>query len=157
MMLMTFLILFYVAHPQVAVNKLLFGAQAQVLLNTLLIGTFMNRTQGSDVHGNDFGGYNYAKLTVWGDIDNMAASWLYGDYLDDGSGGLKAWFGETSKYNSYGITEKNYRLGGYSTNKMYQDFETSPFQPIDNLGQYWFQKFLTNTNGTNLRFCHAHH
>jgi hypothetical protein len=24
----------------------------------------------------------------------MAASWLYGDYLDDGKGGLKAWFGE---------------------------------------------------------------
>ena len=113
---------------------------------------FMNRTQGSDVHGNDFGGYNYAKLTVWGDIDNMAASWLYGDYLDDGSGGLKAWFGETSKYNSYGITEKNYRLGGYSTNKMYQDFETSPFQPIDNLGQYWFQKFLTTPTVQTLGF-----
>ena len=24
----------------------------------------------------DFGGYNYDQLTVWGSIDNMAASWL---------------------------------------------------------------------------------
>ncbi len=114
---------------------------------------FMNRTQGADVHGNDYGGYNYAKLTVWGDIDNMAATWLYGDYLDDGSGGLTGWFwSDSSKYNTYGITEKNYRLGGYSTNTMYQDFETSPFQPIDNLGQYWFQKFLTTPTVQTLGF-----
>jgi hypothetical protein len=50
---------------------------------------FQNHTQGSDVHGNDLGGYNYQKLTVWGAIDNMAATWLVGDYLDDGKGGLK--------------------------------------------------------------------
>ncbi len=113
---------------------------------------FMNRTQGADVHGNDYGGYNYAKLTVWGDIDNLAATWLYGDYLDDGSGGLSAWFGDSSKYNTFGITEKNYRLGGYSTNKMYQDYESSPFQPIDNLGQYWFQKFMTTPTVQSLGF-----
>ena len=59
---------------------------------------------------------------------------------------------DSSKYNAYGITEKNYRLGGYSTNKMYQDFETSPFQPIDNLGQYWFQKFLTTPTVQTLGF-----
>ena len=47
---------------------------------------FQNHTQGPDEHGNDFGGYNYDKLTVWGTIDTMAASWLYGDYLDDGAG-----------------------------------------------------------------------
>ena len=114
---------------------------------------FQNHTQGSDAHGNDLGGYNYQKLTVWGDIDNMAASWLYGDYLDDGAGGLKAWFSrDSTKYNSYGITEKNYRLGGYSTNTMYADFETAPFQPIDNLGQYWFQQFLANPTVQTLGF-----
>ncbi len=113
---------------------------------------FMNATQGADVHGNDYGGYNYAKLTVWGDIDNMAATWLYGDYMDDGKGGLSAWFSDSTKYNTYGITEKNYRLGGYSTNSMYADFEAMPFQPIDNLGQYWFQKFLTTPTVQNLGF-----
>jgi hypothetical protein len=113
---------------------------------------FMNATRGSDVHGNDYGGYNYNLLTVWGDIDNMAASWLYGDYLDDGKGGNSAWFSDSTKYNTYGITEKNYRLGGYSTNSMYADFEKMPFQPIDNLGQYWFQKFLTTPTVQNLGF-----
>jgi hypothetical protein len=114
---------------------------------------FQNHTQGSDVHGNDLGGYNYQKLTVWGAIDNMAATWLYGDYLDDGKGGLTGWWwSDSTKYNSYGITEKNYRLGGYSTNKMYQDFETAPFQPIDNLGQYWFQQFLANPTVQTLGF-----
>ncbi len=114
---------------------------------------FQNHTQGADAHGNDLGGYNYAKLTVWGAIDNMAATWLYGDYLDDGKGGLTGWFwADSSKYNAYGITEKNYRLGGYSTNSMYADFEKAPFQPIDNLGQYWFQKFLATPTVQNLGF-----
>lgn len=113
---------------------------------------FQNHTQGADAHGNDLGGYNYAKLTVWGSIDNMAASWLYGDYLDDGKGGLSAWFSDSTKYNTYGITEKNYRLGSYSTNSMYADFEKMPFQPIDNLGQYWFQQFLTTPTVQTLGF-----
>lgn len=104
---------------------------------------FQNHTRGSDAHGNDFGGYNYAKLTVWGAIDNMAASWLYGDYLDDGRGGLTGWFGaDSSKYNAYGITEANYRQGSSSKASMYEDFEKAPFQPIDNLGQYWYSQFL---------------
>ncbi|RZU38160.1 hypothetical protein EV700_2738 [Fluviicoccus keumensis] len=114
---------------------------------------FMNATRGPDVHGNDYGGYNYNLLTVWGDIDNMAATWLYGDYLDDGKGGLTGWFwSDNSKYNTYGITEKNYRLGGYSTNSMYADFEKMPFQPVDNLGQYWFSKFLSTPTVQNLGF-----
>lgn len=113
---------------------------------------FMNMTQGPDVHGNDFGGYNYDKLTVWGDIDTMAASWLYGDYMDDGKYGLKGWFGDSTKYNTYNITEKNYRLGGYSTNSMYADYEKMPFQPIDNLGQYWFQQFLVTPTAQKLGF-----
>lgn len=114
---------------------------------------FQNHTQGSDVHGNDIGGYNYEKLTVWGDIDNMAASWLYGDYLDDGKGNLTGWFwSDNSKYNAYDKTEKNYRLGGYSTRNMYADFEKMPFQPIDNLGQYWFSQFLASPTVQKLGF-----
>lgn len=113
---------------------------------------FQNHTGGKDVHGNTYGGYNYHKLTVWGDIDNLASSWLYGDYLDDGAGGMKGWFGDKSKYNSYGVTERNYRLGGYSTPSMYADFETAPFQPIDNLGQYWWQQFLAKPTVQSLGF-----
>ena len=114
---------------------------------------FQNHTQGADVHGNDIGGYNYAKLTVWGDIDNMAASWLYGDYLDDGKGNLTGWWSaDSSKYNAYDNTEKNYRLGGYSTRSMYADFEKMPFQPIDNLGQYWFSRFLSQPTVQTLGF-----
>ncbi|WP_374535774.1 hypothetical protein [Chitinimonas taiwanensis] len=113
---------------------------------------FQNHTAGPDAHGNDLGGYNYQKLTVWGDIDNLAASWLYGDHLDDGKGGMKGWFGDGSKYNSYGLTEANYRLGGHSTPAMYADFEKIPFQPIDHLGQYWFQQFLSRPTAQSLGF-----
>ena len=113
---------------------------------------FQNHTQGSDVHGNRYGGYNYAKLTLWGDIDNMAATWLYGDYLDDGRGNLGGWFGDSSKYNAYDLTEAHYRLGGYSTRSMYADFEKAPWQPIDNLGQYWFSQFLSAPTAQKLGF-----
>lgn len=113
---------------------------------------FQNHTAGKDVHGNPFGGYNYAKLTVAGDVDKMAATWLVGDYLDDGSGGMRGWFGDGSKYNSYGNTEAHYRHGGYSTPQQYADFETAPFQPIDNLGQYWWQQFLSNPTAQSLGF-----
>ncbi|MEC5163618.1 MULTISPECIES: hypothetical protein [unclassified Janthinobacterium] len=113
---------------------------------------FQNHTAGPDVHGNPFGGYNYAKLSMAGDIDNMAATWLYGDYLDDGAGGLKGWFGDSSKYNSYGLTEANYRFAGVSRPEQYADFESMPFQPIDNLGQYWFQQFLARPTAQSLGF-----
>lgn len=113
---------------------------------------FQNHTAGPDVHGNPFGGYNYAKLTVAGDIDNLAASWLVGDYLDDGPGGMKGWFGDHSKYNTYGVTEAHYRLGGYSTPGQYANFDKIPFQPIDNLGQYWFQQFLASPSLQSLGF-----
>jgi hypothetical protein len=113
---------------------------------------FQNHTSGADVHGNPFGGYNYAKLAVAGDVDNMAAGWLYGDYLDDGAGGLKGLFGDSSKYNSYGVTEAHYRLGGSSNAAQYADFETAPFQPIDNLGQYWWQQFLAQPTAQTLGF-----
>ncbi|MDP4983689.1 phospholipase [Pseudoalteromonas tunicata] len=114
---------------------------------------FQNHTQGADAHGNDFGGYNYDKLTVWGTIDTLAATWLKGDHLDDGQGGQTGWFGaDNSKYNSYQITEKNYRIGSQSQYGMYKDFEKIPFQPIDNLGQYWYQSFLSHKNPQLLGF-----
>jgi hypothetical protein len=114
---------------------------------------FQNHTQGGDEHGNDLGGYNYDKLTVWGAIDNMAASWLYGDHLDDGRGGMTGWWrSESSKYNSYGITEANYRQGSTSSKNMYKDFEKAPFQPIDNLGQYWYQQFMSRPTVQTLGF-----
>ena len=113
---------------------------------------FQNRTQGPVVHGNPFGGYNYAKLTVKGDIDDLAAAWLVGDHLDDGKGGMKGWFSDGSKYNSYGLTEANYRQGGSSSASMYADFEKAPFQPIDNLGQYWWSQFLARPTVQSLGF-----
>jgi len=103
---------------------------------------FQNHTSGADVHGNPWGGYNYARNAVHGDVDNIAATWLVNDYLDDGAGGMDGWFGDGTKYNSYGKTEAHYRLGGYSTAAMYEDFQSMPFQPIDNLAQYYFQRFL---------------
>ncbi len=114
---------------------------------------FQNHTQGADQHGNDFGGYNYQKLTVWGTVDNLASSWLKGDYLDDGQGGETGWFNaDSSKYNSYGITEANYRIDSQSNYNMYDDFEEMPFQPIDNLGQYWYQSYFQNGNPQVLGF-----
>ncbi|KZN42565.1 hypothetical protein [Pseudoalteromonas luteoviolacea] len=114
---------------------------------------FQNHTQGADQHGNDFGGYNYDKLTVWGTVDSMAATWLKGDYLDDGPGGETGWFSaDDSEYNTYGITEKNYRIDSHSNYRMYDDFEEMPFQPIDNLGQYWYQSYLQTGNPQVLGF-----
>ncbi len=114
---------------------------------------FQNHTRGSDAHGNDIGGYNYELLTVWGTVDNLAASWLRNDHLDDGNGGMDGWWGaENSKYNSYGITERNYRQGSYSSKSMYDDFQEIPFQPIDNLGQYWYSQFLASPSAQTLGF-----
>ena len=123
------------------------------LVNYTSYWHFQNHTRGSDVHGNDLGGYNYDLLTVWGDIDNMAATWLVGDYLDDGSGGMTGWWSsDDSEYNTYGITEANYRQGSYSSKSMYDDFEEMPFQPIDNLGQYWYSQFLASPTAQTLGF-----
>ncbi|SHH63212.1 phospholipase [Massilia sp. CF038] len=113
---------------------------------------FQNHASGPDVHGNAFGGYNYAKIAKRGDIDKLAAAWLVGDYLDDGAGGLKGWFGDSSKYNTFGITEANYRQGSYATAKQYADFESAPFQPVDNLAQYWFSQFLARPTAQSLGF-----
>ena len=139
-------------QPPAVANWHRSGVRPRASLNTLPTGHFQNHTAGPDVHGNPFGGYNYAKLTVAGDIDNLAAAWLVGDYLDDGAGGLKGWFGDSSKYNAYGITEAHYRHGGNSTVNQYADFEKAPFQPIDNLAQYWFQQFLAKPSLQSLGF-----
>jgi hypothetical protein len=103
---------------------------------------FQNHTRGRDAHGNDFGGYNYSQLTQLGDVDELAASWLWNDHLDDGAGGMKGWFSDGTKYNTYGVTEARYRQGSTSSPSMYQDYQNFPFQPIDNLGQYWWSQFL---------------
>ena len=113
---------------------------------------FQNHTAGADAHGNDFGGDHYAKLNDPGDIDKLAATWLVNDYLDDGAGGHSAWFGDSSKYNSYGVTEARYRQGGYSTPKMYEDYQNFPWQPIDNLGQYYWSRFLQAPSAQALGF-----
>ncbi|HEY0063011.1 MAG TPA: phospholipase [Telluria sp.] len=113
---------------------------------------FQNHTAGVDAHGNDFGGYHYAKLNNPGDIDKLAATWLVNDYLDDGIRGNGGWFGDNSKYNSYGITEAHYRQGSSSTRSMYQDYQNFPFQPIDNLGQYYWSRFLEAPSAQALGF-----
>jgi len=113
---------------------------------------FENHSAGQDVHGNRFGGYDYSKIPVRGDVDVLAAGWLVGDHLDDGPGGMKGWFSDGTKYDSYHITEANYRLGGYSTPSMYSAFQSMPFQPISNLGQYWFQQFLARPSAQTLGY-----
>ena len=123
------------------------------LVNYTSYWHFQNHTRGSDVHGNDLGGYNYDLLTVWGDIDNLAATWLVGDYMDDGSGGMTGWWwADDSQYNTYGVTEANYRQGSYSSKSMYDDFEEMPFQPIDNLANYWYNQFLARPTAQTLGF-----
>lgn len=127
------------------------------LVNYTSYWHFQNHTRGPDVHGNDFGGYNYNLLTVWGFVDNAAGSWLWNDHLDDGNGGMTGtcfwgWCSESSKFNSYGITEARYRQGSYSTKSMYRDFQNIPFQPIDNLANYWYNQFLARPTAQTLGF-----
>jgi len=121
---------------------------------------FQNHTHGSDDHGNDLGGYDQRRMPVSDIIDDALGAWLVNDHLDDGKGGMTgtciwAWgwrCAEDSEYNSYGITEKNYRLDSVSSPSMYEDFQTSPFQPIDNLGQYWYNQFLASPSFQTLGF-----
>jgi hypothetical protein len=113
---------------------------------------FEDHAHGADVHGNPYGGYNYSRVAIKGDIDELTAGWLWNDHLDDGPGGMKGIFGETSRYNSYGLTERNYRLGGHSAASMYADYQNFPFHPITNLGQYWFSQFLARPTAQTLGF-----
>lgn len=107
---------------------------------------FQNHPDGADVHGNDIGGYNYNRLHYWGTEDSLAADWLWNDHMDDGPGGMTGWCSwwscwEDSEYNSYGITQTNYALGGVMHKSHYEDFQDFAFQPIDNLAQYWYNQF----------------
>lgn len=113
---------------------------------------FQDHAHGTDAHGNRYGGYNYSRIAIKGDIDDLAAGWLWNDHLDDGPGGMHGIFGDTSRYNTYGVTERNYRLNGYSTPGMYADYQNFPFQPITNLGQYWFTQFLQRPTAQSLGF-----
>lgn len=113
---------------------------------------FQDHAHGEDVHGNPYGGYGYRRVAIMGDIDVVAAGWLWNDYLDDGRGGMDGIFGDTSRYNTYGITEAHYRQGGYSTKSMYDDYQDFPFQPVNNLGQYWFSQFLIQPTAQNIGF-----
>lgn len=113
---------------------------------------FQDHAHGPDAHGNPHGGYRYTRVGVEGDIDSLAAAWLWNDHLDDGRGGLQGMFGDTSRYNSYGLTELHYRQGTTSRPSMYADYQDAPFQPIGNLGQYWFSVFLTQPTAQNIGF-----
>ncbi len=121
---------------------------------------FQNHTHGADDHGNDLGGYDQRYMPASDSTDGALRAWLLNDHLDDGAGGMTgtcvwAWgwhCSEDSEYNSYGITEANYRLDSYSNPDMYEDFQTSPFQPIDNLGQYWYNQFLAAPSFQTLGF-----
>lgn len=118
---------------------------------------FQNHSRSGDVHGNDIPGYNNSHIPVKGIEDRLLGAWLVGDHLDDGKGGMTGWCfwwscAEDSEYNSYGITEKNYRLDTHSSKSHYDDFEEAAFQPIDNLGQYWYNEFLKRPTAQTLGF-----
>ncbi len=117
---------------------------------------FEDHAHGKDVHGNPYGGYNYARVPVMGDVDVLAAGWLWNDYLDDGRNGSRGILGDGTKYDSYHLTEANYRQGSSSTISMYTDYQTFPFQPVSNLGAYWFSQFLARPTAQTLGFvCHT--
>jgi len=117
---------------------------------------FEDHAHGKDVHGNPYGGYNYARVPVMGDVDVLAAGWLWNDYLDDGRNGAHGIFGDGTKYDSFHLTEANYRQGSSSTLSMYSDYQAFPFQPISNLGAYWFGQFLAMPTAQTLGFvCHT--
>jgi hypothetical protein len=117
---------------------------------------FEDHAHGKDAHGNPYGGYDYARVPVMGDVDVLAAGWLWNDYLDDGRNGSGGIFGDGTKYDSYHLTEAHYRQGGASSVSMYTDYQTFPFQPISNLGAYWFGQFLAMPTAQTLGFvCHT--
>ena len=118
---------------------------------------FQNHPDGPDVHGNDIGGYNYGHLHYVGTEDELAADWLWNDHMDDGKGGMTGWCSwwscwEDSVYNSYGITQTRYALGGVMKKSQYEDFQNMAFQPMDNLAQYWYNRFQAAPSVQTLGF-----
>jgi hypothetical protein len=136
------------------VNAPVFGAGSFVATYTAW-WHFQNHSRGSDVHGNDLGGYNNSKMPAKGFEDSLLGAWLNNDHLDDGKGGMTGWCfwwscAEDSEYNSYSKTANNYSVGSYNSKSHYEDFKDAAFQPIDNLGQYWYSEFLKNPTVTTL-------
>lgn len=118
---------------------------------------FQNHSRGSDIHGNDIGGYNYGQIPVKGIEDYITGAWLVNDHLDDGKGGMTGWcfWGwclEHSEYNSYGITAQNHSIDSHNKKSHYEDFQDAAFQPLDNMGQYWYNEFIKTPTIQTLGF-----
>ncbi|MBF0117554.1 MAG: hypothetical protein HQK79_01870 [Desulfobacterales bacterium] len=88
---------------------------------------FVNMTRGKDAHNNDRGGYDY-RYSQKAFEDTVVMVWLYNQEL---------------KKDDYNSTEAHYRNASYSTWDQYKDFQVIPFQPVDNLGYYWFKQFVS--------------
>lgn len=129
-----------------------FGDAGESIVRLTSYWHFHNHAHANDEHGNDIGGYDYRYLPIPGLIDHAAVSLVWNDYMDDGPGGMRAWWGEDSEGDTYNTTEKHYRLDSYSKKSMYKKFQTSPFQPIDNLGQYWYSQFIAQPSFQTLGF-----
>lgn len=118
---------------------------------------FQNHSRGNDVHGNDLGGYNYSQIPNKGTTDYILGFWLAGDHLDDGKGGMTGWcfWGwclEHTEYDSYAITAEKYSIGSRNKKSHYDNFNDTAFQPIDNLGQYWYNEFIKSPTVQTLGF-----
>ena len=98
--------------------------------NYTSIWHFLNMTRGTDAHGNDHGGYDYRYVTD-DTANTIDRDWIVRAFLHN----------QQLKDDDYDTTEAHYRVGGYSNEDMYEDYQKIPFQPIDNLGLYWFQQF----------------
>ena len=108
----------------------LYGAAASIV-NYTSYWHFINMGRQGDAHGNDRGGYDYRYHKVdgsWsGDVDWYAMVYLYNREL---------------KKDDFNSTEAHYRQGTVSNwSEHYGDFQTTAFQPIDNLAKYWFDQF----------------
>jgi len=107
------------------------GNAAASLVNYTSYWHFINMGRQGDAHGNDHGGYDYRYRKVdgsWsGDVDWYAMVYLYNREL---------------KQDDFNSTEAHYRQGSSSNwQQHYGDFQTTAFQPIDNLAKYWFDQF----------------
>jgi len=85
------------------------------------------KSGAKDNHGNLHGGYNASKAYDSSTVDKLASLYLYNRELDK---------------DDYDTTEKKYRLNTTSVySRDYDDFQDMAFQPVSNLGTYWFNEF----------------
>ena len=102
---------------------------------------FLVANQGSDPHKNPFGGYYYPRRpqtsVIRGelDIDFVVAAFLWNLNLRDGD---------------YDTTEAHYRQGSYSTRKQYEDYQTTAWQPADNVAAYWYSQWKATKSCSSL-------